>query len=77
LLINGDTCTTNYGIEEITWDHFQIQFLFNSMTIKINILKSSKGLIKTDLKKKMYLVKILTFSLYVFFFLFWQKDVFC
>jgi len=33
-----------YGIEEITWDHFQIQFLFNSMTIKINILKSSKGL---------------------------------
>jgi hypothetical protein len=47
------------------------------MTIKINILKSSKGLIKTDLKKKMYLVKILTFSLYVFFFLFWQKDVFC
>ena len=77
MLINGDTCTTNYGIEEITWDHFQIQFLFNSMTIKINILKSSKGLIKTDLKKKMYLVKILTFSLYVFFFLFWQKDVFC
>ena len=76
MLINGDTCTKNYGIEEITWDHFQIQFLFNSMTIKINILKSSKGLIKT-LKKKMYLVKILTFSLYVFFFLFWQKDVFC
>lgn len=76
MLINGDTCTINYGIEEITWDHFQIQFLFNSMTIKINILKSSKGLIKT-LKKKMYLVKILTFSLYVFFFLFWQKDVFC